>query len=240
MERIQEKNEILKKDIRFALTTNGTLLTDEMLEFFSRHQFSMMLSFDGLVQDLGRKKGTLEKMVEVTKRIQRFPEINFEINSVFMPQTIEKFSESLGYMIEQGSPEITFDLASTIPWSFSDMIILRGELERLSDYLVNYYRETGEMPVKNFQFNIPAPCSDPGPSTKATQGPVCGAGKGHMSVTPEGTVWGCFMFHDYFKVRKDDSQYNDYSFGTLTDFIANYKSGFQQVNANYADLRQEH
>ncbi len=61
-----------------------------------------------------------------------------------------------------------------------------------------------------------------------------------MAVTPEGRVWGCFIFHDYFKTRQDDSQYNDYSFGTLDQFIKNFETGFPKVAANYADLRQDY
>lgn len=61
-----------------------------------------------------------------------------------------------------------------------------------------------------------------------------------MSVTPEGKVWGCSLFHDYFKTREDDSRYRDYSFGTLTDFIANHESRYPEVLANYSDLRQDY
>jgi uncharacterized protein len=62
-----EKNKAGNKKIKFSVTTNGSLLTDEILDFFNRHQFIVMLSFDGLAQDKGRKKGTLEQTLGVMK-----------------------------------------------------------------------------------------------------------------------------------------------------------------------------
>jgi sulfatase maturation enzyme AslB (radical SAM superfamily) len=227
---VQEKNKTGNKKIEFSLTTNGSLLTDEMLDFFNRNQFSLMLSFDGLAQDIGRKKGTLEQMVKVMKQVQAHPGINFEINSVFTPQTIPKFSESLRFIIEQEGPDINFDLSNTEEWSSADKVILQKELDQLVDFLVLYYKKTGKIPVKNFQAPIP------GPGSKIFR---CSAGSEQMTVTPEGKVWGCFLFHDYFKTRIESPQYRDYSFGTLTEFIANYKTCYPETLANYADLRQD-
>ena len=51
---VREKNKIENKNITFSVTTNGVLLTDEMLDFFNRHKFALTLSFDGLAQDTGR------------------------------------------------------------------------------------------------------------------------------------------------------------------------------------------
>ncbi|MCP5049706.1 MAG: radical SAM protein, partial [bacterium] len=149
VERIHELNEAGRKDIQFNLTTNGTLLTEEMLEFFERHGFAMMLSFDGLVQDAGRKEGTIDKTIAAMQMIQAYPGIDFEINSVFSPRTIGRFADSIRYMIELGSPDITFTIASTATWNFGDLITLRSEMERLTGYLAEYYEESGLMPVKN-------------------------------------------------------------------------------------------
>ncbi len=225
---LQEKNKKGNKKIEFSVTTNGTLLTEKMLDFFNRHKFVVLLSFDGLAQDKGRKKGTLEQMVEVMKRLQGYPGIRPEINSVFSPQTIGDFSESLRFIIEQEGPEITFNLSSMEEWSSSDLDTLKKELERLTDFLVLFYKKNGKIPVKNFQAPNPAPGIF-----------RCSAGRDYMAVTPEGKVWGCFLFHDYFKTREQDPQYKDYYFGTLPDFIANQKNRYPEILANYNALRQD-
>jgi uncharacterized protein len=225
---MQEKNKTGNKKINFSMTTNGSLLTDEMLDFFNRSQFALTLSFDGFAQDMSRKKGTLDQMIRLMKQIRDYPNIDFEINSVFTPQTISKFSGSLRFMIEFGGPEITFNLSTMEEWEPSHLVSLKEELKQLTNFLVLYYQKTGKIPVKNFQVPVPGPGIF-----------RCSAGKDHMAVTPEGKVWGCFLFHDYFKTRKDNPQYQDYYFGTLTDFIANHKTHYPEIMTNYSELRQD-
>jgi len=231
---LQEKNKRENKKIKFSVTTNGSLLTDEKLEFFHRHKFLLVLSFDGLAQDKGRKKGTLEQMVRLIKRVREYPGIDFEINSVFSPRTINDFSESLRFIIDQEGPEITFNISTVEEWASSDLEILEKELQRLTDFLVQYYKKRGKVPVKNFQAQVPV--SRPGPGIFR-----CGAGEKRLTVTPEGEIWGCFLFYDYFKTRKNNPQYRDYSLGTLTDFIDDYETSdcYPEIMANYSQLRQD-
>jgi sulfatase maturation enzyme AslB (radical SAM superfamily) len=150
-----EKNITGDKNIKFSVTTNGSLLTDEMLEFFNHLHFTLLLSFDGLAQDKGRKKGTLDQMVRIMERIQGYPDITFEINSVFTPQTVNDLSESLRFILRHREPEITFNLNSMTGWTAPDLETLNKELKRLADFLVSLYRETGRIPVKNFRLNTP-------------------------------------------------------------------------------------
>ncbi len=225
---IKEKNKIENKNIGFTLTTNGSLLTGEMLEFFNTHGFALQLSFDGLAQEKSREKGSLARTLQVMKRIQSRPGISFEINSVFSPDTAGDFFDSLRFIIEQEGPDITFNFSSMENWLPAHLETLTNELERLVDYLALYYRKSGRIPVKNFQ----AQDSRQGISR-------CSAGLNHIAVTPEGKLWGCFLFHYYFKSREDDPQYAEYSFGDLNDFIKDYKTRYPGIMVNYSGLRQD-
>lgn len=227
-----EKNRTGHKNIGFSITTNGSLLTDQMLEFFNFFKFSLTLSFDGLAQETGREKNSLAKTLRIMKRIREYPDINFEINSVFSPLTIPLFSQSLRFMIEQGGPEITFNLSSLEHWNPEAIVTLKKELQRLADFLATYYKETGKIPVKNFQV--------PGHGDGGRPGIFrCSAGNEQMSLAPDGIVWGCFLFHDYFKTRENSPQYRDYCFGSLADFIAHYETRYPEKVANYSQLRQD-
>jgi sulfatase maturation enzyme AslB (radical SAM superfamily) len=225
---LEEKNREEQKNLEFSMTTNGSLLTGEMLAFFNEHRFAVQLSFDGLAQEKSRKKGTLPHMLQVMKQTRAQPGIAFEINSVFTPATAGDFSGSLRFIIEQGGPDITFNFSTFEKWDPIDLEILKKEMERLADYLVLYYKKTGRIPVKNFR----PPDTRPGISR-------CSAGVDHMAVTPGGKLWGCFLFHDYFKTRLDDPQYREYSFGPLNDFIVDYEIIYPGITANYSELRQD-
>jgi sulfatase maturation enzyme AslB (radical SAM superfamily) len=235
---LQEKNKTGNKNIEFSLTTNGSLITDEMLEFFDSNRFGLMLSFDGLAQDKGRKKETLEQMVQVMKRIRAHPGIDFEINSVFTPVTITNLTESLRFMIELDRSEITLNFSTLEEWNPPDLDALRTELKRLSDFLLSYYKEKGTIPVKNFQVTGTLVEADTAKEMK--RGIFrCNAGQDRLALTPEGKLWGCYVFHDYFKTRGNHPEYADYYFGTLAEFIDKHHTHYPEVLANYSELRQD-
>src|SRR3990170_2286015 len=54
IERLSKKRGI---KAHYSLTTNGSLLNDYILDFLEDHEFSVLLSFDGLAQDISRRKG---------------------------------------------------------------------------------------------------------------------------------------------------------------------------------------
>lgn len=225
---IREKNKTGNKKIGFFVTTNGSLLTEEKLDFFNRSGFNLMLSFDGLAQDKSRKVDTLAHTVDLMKRVRDYPGITFEINSVFTPRTAGDFFESLRYIIEQGGTDVTFNLSTMEEWRTADLETLESELQRLTEYLVLYYRNNGTLPVKNF--------NTPGSGIFR-----CSAGCDQMAVTPGGDIWGCFLFHDYFKTRQDDPQYRDYSFGSLARFAGDGAGNphYPEIVENYSQLKQD-
>lgn len=231
IQRVKHLNADGNKKIAFSLTTNGTLLNDEKLELFNEHTCSLTLSFDGLAQDLGRQKGTLKKVLPVMKKLSNYPGIDAEVNSVFTPATLPMFNDSIRFLVENGAPDITFNFSAIEEWKPADIALMKTQLDDLGQYLLRHYRETGNIPIKNYQ-----------PQPGGSDGFVCAAAKQRMSVTPDGRVWGCYVFHDYFKTRRHDPQYNDFSLGTIDEFIASHHSqddSYKKVNDNYADLRQD-
>jgi len=235
---LQEKNKTGNKNIEFSLTTNGSLITDEMLEFFDRHQFGLMLSFDGLAQDKGRKKGTLNQMVQVMKRIRAHPGIDFEINSVFTPATVTGLTESVRFMIELDKSDITLNFSTLEAWTPLDLDTLRTELKRLRDFLFSYYKQKGTIPVKNFQ--APETLVEADTIREMKRGIFrCNAGQDRLALTPGGLLWGCYVFHDYFRTRENHPEYADYYFGTLAEFINNHHTRYPEVMVNYSELHQD-
>lgn len=223
-----EKNKHKKNKLTFFITTNGSLITEAMLDYFNHHGFDIMLSFDGLTQDIARKRGSMTQMLEIIKQVNNYPDIKFSINSVFTPETVPYFTDSLRYIIESGCFEILVSLSSIQPWQREALDMLEKEYQRLIDFLVLYYQEKDIIPVVDFK-----PSQDPSP-----KGFVCMAGQNRIAISPDRGVWGCYLFHDYLKERKDDDDYGRYYFGKLDDFIKDYNTLYPQILVNYSELRQ--
>lgn len=82
------------KDIHYTITSNGTLLTDEIIEFFSIHKFTLMVSLDGpkRIHNKSRVfrsgKGSFETVIERLQHIhEKFPDFfkTVSINMVLNP-----------------------------------------------------------------------------------------------------------------------------------------------------------
>ena len=231
---LQEKDRERKKRLGFSITTNGSLITDEMLQFFDSHRFDVMLSFDGLTQDMSRKSDTLIPTRELAQRLQKgaYPGIKFSTNSVFTPTTVKHLSASLQYIVESGVMDICFALAEDTYWDDAALMELVEELTRLSDFLVSYYKEKGTIPVNNFKRVKLRPKNNITFS--------CAAGFRRMAITPGENVWGCSAFHDYLKSREENPDFQTYSFGKLAEFIKYHEIIYPRVLFNYTSLKQEY
>jgi radical SAM protein with 4Fe4S-binding SPASM domain len=227
IENTQVKNRTLNKKIHYYITTNGSLINADILEFLSQHEFSLVLSFDGLAQDIFRKKGSFKLVVSVIEKILESPDIDLETNSVFTPETVGYLSKSVQFLMELGVPNINLALSKITPWNSSSLLRLKKELTTLKRFILPFYKKTKTIPLSNFRRNFRKGIF------------ACGAGKNRMTLAPDGRLWGCHIFPEYFKGKEGAPEYNRYCFGNLDSFIDNHETIYPEVLANYANLRMD-
>lgn len=221
------KNEELNKRVNYSITTNGILLTEKIIQFLNKHKFSVELSFDGLAQDVSRKKGSFKKIVSSIKELLNYLNINLEVNSVFTPMTVDYISESIKFIMALGVPNIHFSLSIIEPWDQACLLKLENELTKLRKIALAHYKRSGNIPVINFR-------EDNGKGIF-----YCAAGKDRLAITPEGEIWGCYLFPDYFKGKEKTLEYQKLYFGTLDNFIENHEDIYPQIFSNYAQLSMD-
>ncbi|MFB0564655.1 MAG: radical SAM protein [Candidatus Aminicenantaceae bacterium] len=224
---IQNKNKGQRKHIQYSLTTNGSLIDDEVLNFLKQHRFSLMVSFDGLVQDVFRKKGSLERIVSVIKNLLVHPDIDLVINSVFMPESIGYLSKSFKFITKLGASDIRLSLSINSSWNDSSLLRLKKELHSLKDFILFFYKRTRTIPLSCFRRNIRKGIFS------------CFAGFDRMTLNPEGKLWGCYLFSNYFNGKKGTPEYLKYCFGDLDEFIDNHKMIYLDILRNYSNLRMD-
>lgn len=225
---VHEKNRTYKKNIRFSLTTNGSRLDENMLAFLDRHRFSVLLSFDGLAQEVCRKKGSFEHLVKLLKKIQKFPGIDLETNSVFTCETFEYLAESARFLIESGVSDVDISLSTLPPWDESSLNRLKEQFAILRVYLLDYYKKNKDIPVAAFR-------ESPG---KKVFG--CSAGRDRMALSPDGRLWGCCFFADFCRDKPEREERLRFCFGNLEDFIEDHERIYPQVLPHYDLLRMDH
>lgn len=224
---LDEINKEFNKAAQYSITTNGSLITQETIQIFSRHNFSVIFSFDGLAQNIQRKERSFEGAVSHIKEILKAPDIRLEINSVFTSNTVDSLSESMAFIIKLGVKNINLSLSYLHPWSQHSLDQFKDEIANLRRLLVSHYRKSQEIPVIDFRGGDPKGFF------------YCAGGQDRLAVTSQEQVWGCDVFADFLKGEDKFPEYRKYSFGNLDTFAKNHEKIFPRISSKYAKLSMD-
>ena len=194
----------------------------------SKNRFKVIVSFDGLAQESQRKKGSTKTVARNIEKLLCCQDIRLEVNSVFSPKTVDKISDSIQLVLDLGVDRLHFSLSIINPWEKSSLHKLKREMDQLKKILLNRYRTKGDIPLVDFR-----PKEEKGFFS-------CSAGQHRMAVTPEGKLWGCFLFPEYTPHSTDTHQPDEYFFGDLDTFIRNHKEIYPRISSNYKKLSMDH
>lgn len=186
----------------FAITTNGSILNDEMIEFFKEHDFTVQLSFEVLPDVQNEQRGFYDMVAANVKRLTEAGVKNY-VRSTITEKNVDRISEMVRYCHENfplvkklscqhvvdpsyfTSPEIVKDFFGRYFRSFKDGEKLADKLgitlRSSSSHLINYSKR------ERFCYNL-----------------VC--------LTPYGTLTVC---PDVSSPNEPD--YEDAVFGSVTD-----------------------
>ena len=213
--------------VHYSITTNGSLLNDTILDFLEKHRFSIVLSFDGLAQDISRKEGSFDFLVSIIPRILERPGISLEIHSVFTSDTIRYLSRSVELIDQMGVRKLSVGFGHKRPWTSASLLRQNKELALVRKYFRFYYRNISEIPWA--EWGEPLKWSIYG----------CAAGRGKMALAADGTLWGCFLFPQFFSGSKNSREAEKYCFGDVNTYIKNHLTIYPRIMENYAALRMD-
>ncbi|MFN8179234.1 MAG: radical SAM protein [bacterium] len=185
--------------IRYSLSTNGLLFTEEILEFLGRHAFQVQWSFDGVpaAQAL-RGRGTFDRMDAWLSRLMSEPAFGpvaerLRIALTLVPRNVAWLADSIDYFLEKSVHEITIGPAVTPEpgWRVEGIAELEAQFDRILESMVLHRRRTGEVPLLVFGDGPIARSADPGTIE------ACGAASGEeVAVDVDGQAHSCGMFAD--------------------------------------------
>jgi sulfatase maturation enzyme AslB (radical SAM superfamily) len=213
--------------IRYSLTTNGSLLTENTLEFLDKYGFFVTLSFDGLAQDISRKKGTFDFLVSLIPRILARPGISLETNSVFSSETVSYLAESIEFIIRMGIRKVGVNLAHKPQWDSRSLLRFEKEVGLLRKDFACRFKDVKDVPWVDL-------CKE---LEEGVHG--CPAGVDQMALSAQGTLWGCPVFPYYFADKSKSKDFRKYCFGHVDSFVKNPHETYTQKMANYSGLRMD-
>ena len=187
------------KNFRFTLTTNGTLLTDEVLEFANREMGNLVLSIDGRkeVNDRMRPRkggqGTYDDIVPWFKKAAASRHnVRYYVRGTYTHHNLD-FAEDVKHLADLGFTQISVEPVVARPeddyaLTESDVPVLCEQYDELARFYLQRRKEG--KPFNFFHFNIDlegGPCV-----VKRLSG--CGSGCEYLGVTPWGELYPCHQF----------------------------------------------
>ena len=189
------------KNIRFTMTTNATLLNEEMMDFMDKEMGNIILSLDGRksVNDNVRIKvdgsGSYDDILPNVKKMieRRTKGKTYYVRGTFTRANTD-FYEDVKAMVDEGFREISIEpvvLEDGHPLAIreEDLDQIMENYDKLYEEMVRRKRE-GKDEFNFYHFNVDL---NGGPCVyKRISG--CGAGFEYVAITPQGDVYPCHQF----------------------------------------------
>lgn len=185
---------------QFSTTINGTLVTDEIVDFFVKNDFDLKVSLDGpeKVQDLNRKdyagNGSFQRIMDNFSLLKKYEEKSgkqISIASVVTSNNYQYYAESFQFLLGLGIKKFETGIDQYCEWSKEQLLGLKTQIEQVfyiyKEYIIRtkqpIFWNLWEQHVKSYLFT----CSFY----------ACKAGLATCYVTTDGTIYTCAEMQEF-------------------------------------------
>ena len=178
--------------LRFGVTTNGTLLNRERLEWLAERDFLVGLSLDGspAMHDLNRcyadGRGSHAEVAAALELVQQFPALRSKIICVVNPANHHQLVEGVQWLHVHYHGDIGLNFDFWSEWSDAQFESLRTQLEQLQQLILESYRCGQPIRVANFEDKMRSALLPPGSCCAQ-----CRIGEQELAVSVDGHFFPC-------------------------------------------------
>ncbi|MCP4214200.1 MAG: radical SAM protein [bacterium] len=182
------------KNVHISMTTNGTLLTSDILRFLKREKFDLCVSLDGpehvhnLYRCSGSGKGSYDRIMENIRRAGEELD-TMQINAVYSTDTTKYLPEVVRFLA--GLPVAGIHLNPNIceTWPQNSYPALKDIFMEIADYYVACYQEGKELAINAIDNKIILFLKG-----GYDNGDRCGMGETEWGFAPNGNIYPCERF----------------------------------------------
>lgn len=198
--------------ILFA-STNGTLLTDSMKQWFCTHKdrFVLGLSLDGTKESQISNRGQLASAVDIDFFVRTWPQQS--IKATISSESLRHLADDVIHIHRKGFKIIYANLAYGVDWEWEKLSVFKDQLLKL----VNFYLEHPDMSrcsLLNLDLGSILDCS-------GTYEKYCGCGEGTVLIESDGTVYPCPVFSPITQPKERLEALKTLDFNDPATFIGN-------------------
>lgn len=125
--------------VKFSITTSGSLLNEDIVDFFYKHQISILLSFDG-VPEVQNKQRPLKNKTSFDEVLKNIPYLLLRFPHTTMRSTLTKHSipylyDTVMMAVELGFESVTFCPDAYEEWTKEEEKELENQLMKIGLYI---------------------------------------------------------------------------------------------------------
>lgn len=214
----EEQASAMGKKISFGATTNGCLLSEDIVTFWKAHNMGFLLSIDGdkESQDMYRKKAdgssSFDQLVtKIPIILKGYPNVTARIT--LSPETAKNLSHDILWLYSQGFNSVAVTPVQECEWSTENLELVRSEYHKVVPAFIKLWKQGRKLYLKAFDDVWKELANPPGDSHS------CGAGRGYVGINVEGYLYPCHRFHDFSDNRPEKDQ--EWCLGSIYDGIWN-------------------
>lgn len=219
----REEEKKVDKHIRFTMTTNGMLLTEEKMEFINDEMSNVVLSIDGRkeINDRMRPRvdgsGSYDRIVENFKKfVPMRGDKDYYVRGTYTKYNLD-FSNDVMHLYDLGFDQISVEPVTAdpkMPYAITDGDLPKifTEYERLAEKISKIRSEGKFINFFHFMLDLDAgPCA-----IKRLKG--CGCGNEYVAVSPDGDIYPCHQFVGIEKFIMGNVKDGSFNYDIKNDF----------------------
>lgn len=191
---IQDHKKFDPKKITISITTNGTIVSEHILEFIANNNLVLCISCDGPPQvhdrfrnfPNGRKSSHIVEQ-NIRQALNHFPMI--PVNSVYGVETLKSLPDTVDYMVSLGVSNIYLNPDISAYWTAKEADDLSEIYEIIGEKYLEYYRRGTPKYISLIDGKIAVIMRG---GYKPNE--RCSMGKGEFAFSPLGNIYPCERF----------------------------------------------
>lgn len=213
----------------FRLSTNGTLITKDILEYLKEKEIYFVLSIDGEKEQHNYNRiykngsGSYQNIIEKLSSI-------FKINpyviavSVITPETTKYLSVGVKTLFNKGFLYVLQTLDYSAKWEKKHIKVLKKQYSELTEFYYNNIINNNKIYYSPFDERIKTWAQKP-----YEKGDLCDLANTQIAIAPSGRIYPCVQF-----IGSDDEAHRHNSIGDVFSGFIQYKRRYF-IEQNYLD-----
>lgn len=180
----------LPRPIRYSVTTNGTLLSQEKIQYLAEHDFLVGLSLDGspAMHDLNRCYpygiGSHNDVAKALARLNNFPQMRKKIICVVSPNNVHLLDNGVAWLAAHTNTPFSLNIDYWSQWSDAQFDILRHQIFLVGTRILQSWQNNTPIHLTNLEDKIlrhilPHNCQE------------CLIGEKEIAITTDGDFYPC-------------------------------------------------